>query len=231
MARPICGRPGMADCGGRHGMAGQGPFRRCRAQRSSQMRSSAAELVWEAPGVSAHCVETDPRSASGRDLHYLSWIGKNRAAPSAPRPWPSAETSSARGRRPLRIVKLVDDLRPSNRRLQAAENSLRMLNCWASVFSSVEESRARLRNKFGMNMSRSSLVLWADRRFAPPAVLSHHHTDQTSLPRRDASKSSRGLGHASERNTGITHTTICTRMLANRIPHAMVDTRVSAQTS
>ena len=125
MARPICGRHGMADCGGRHGMAGQGPFRRCRAQRSSQMRSSAAELVWEAPGVSAHCVETDPRSASGRDLHYLSWIGKNRAAPSAPRPWPSAETSSARGRRPLRIVKLVDDLRPSNRRLQASACMMR----------------------------------------------------------------------------------------------------------
>ena len=103
------------------------------------------------------------------------WEGRRiRAAPSAPRPWPSAETSSARGRRPLRIVKLVDDLRPSNRRLQAAENSLRMLNCWASVFSPVEESRARLGNKFGMNMSRSSLVLWADRRFAPPAVLSHH---------------------------------------------------------
>ena len=49
-----------------------------------------------------------------------------------------------------------------------------MLNCWASVFSPVEESRARLGNKFGMNMSRSSLVLWADRRFAPPADRSHH---------------------------------------------------------
>ena len=132
-ARPTGGWNGAADLwparhgrlrgAARHGRSG--PFRRCRAQRSSQMRSSAAELVWEAPGVSAHCVETDSRSASGRDLHYLSWIGKNRAAPSAPRPWPSAETSSARGRRPLRIVKLVDDLRPSNRRLRATENSLR----------------------------------------------------------------------------------------------------------
>ena len=36
------------------------------------------------------------------------------------------------------------------------------------------DRRDKDRSKFGMNMSRSSLVLWADRRFAPPADRSHH---------------------------------------------------------
>ena len=52
-----------------------------------------------------------------------------------------------------------------------------MLSCWESVFS--YDRRDKVRSKFGMNMSRSSLVLWADRRFAPPAVRSHHFIETT----------------------------------------------------
>ena len=37
MSRPICGRHGMVDCWGRHGMAGQGPDLLRRTQRGSQI--------------------------------------------------------------------------------------------------------------------------------------------------------------------------------------------------
>ena len=84
--------------------------------------------------------------------------------------------------------------RQARRRSQAKQSKIAgygelppMLNCWDSVFS-YDDRRDKVGSKFGMNMSRSSLVLWADRRFAPPADRSHHHTCQTSLPRRDASK-------------------------------------------
>ena len=69
--------------------------------------------------------------------------------------------------------------RQARRRSQAKQSKIAgygelppMLSCWESVFS--YDRRDKVRSKFGMNMSRSSLVLWADRRFAPPADRSHH---------------------------------------------------------